>query len=293
MTRLLRLCLALLAALLVLPAPSPLRAQEHAVDLELVLAVDVSLSMDHDEQRLQRDGYVEAFRDADVIAAIRANGLGRIGVAYMEWAGSVTQKIVIPWTLVDGAAAASQFADRLAAEPISRAQRTSISGGLIYAGRMFETSGFKGKRRVIDVSGDGPNNDGVPIEGVRRDLVARGITINGLPIMLKQASGWFDLENLDEYYEDCVIGGFAAFSIPIKKKAEFSAAIKRKLLLEIAEAPARLIPTQGVPGGSPGQATPPAREGSKDEGAASGQRVDCLIGEKRWQQYMGGRRGTF
>ena len=179
------------------------------VDLELVLAVDVSLSMDPDEQRLQRDGYVEALKDPDVIAAIRANALGRIGVVYLEWAGSGIHKVTVPWSVIDGAATAATFADRLAQAPIMRAQRTSITGALKVAEGLFDTSGFKGKRRVIDVSGDGPNNDGTPVTATRDALVAKGITINGLPIMIKAPTGWFDLANLDHYYEECVIGGFA------------------------------------------------------------------------------------
>jgi hypothetical protein len=268
------------------------RADAVPVDLELVLAVDVSLSMDPDEQRLQRDGYVEALKDADVIAAIRANGLGRIGVVYLEWAGNGIHKVTMPWSLIDGAGSAEAFADRLAQAPIMRAQRTSISGALKVAEGLFDSSGFKGKRRVIDVSGDGPNNDGPPVTEMRDALVAKGITINGLPIMIKAATGWFDLENLDQYYEECVIGGFAAFSIPVREKAEFARAIKRKLLLEIAEASAPpLIRIQAQGGGGAGPAPPAA--GASAGPSAGREPVDCLIGEKRWQQYMGGRRGTF
>jgi hypothetical protein len=262
------------------------------VDLELVLAVDVSLSMDPDEQRLQRDGYVEALKDPEVIAAIRANALGRIGVVYLEWAGSGIQKITMPWSVIDGPQTAGAFADTLAQAPIMRAQRTSISGALKMAEGLFDSSGFKGKRRVIDVSGDGPNNDGPPVTQLRDALVAKGITINGLPIMVKAATGWFDLENLDQYYEECVIGGFASFSIAVRDKAEFARAIKRKLLLEIAEAPALpLLRIQAQGGGGVGPAPPAA--GGPAAPSARREPADCLIGEKRWQQYMGGRRGTF
>jgi Protein of unknown function (DUF1194) len=295
---------ALVAGGAVLLAPSTAWTDSLPVDLELVLAVDVSLSMDPEEQRLQRDGYVEALKDADVLAAIRANALGRIGMVYVEWAGSSIQKVTVPWSLIDGPATAAAVSDLLAQAPILRAQKTSISGALAFAGGLFDSSGFKGKRRVIDVSGDGPNNDGGPVTVIRDALVAKGITINGLPIMIKAATGWFDLENLDEYYEDCVIGGFAAFSIPARDKVEFGRAIKRKLLLEIAEAPATGGATpQGSPIvriQAPGQsqspppgATPPVLSGPLTSRREPGGRVDCLIGEKRWQQYMGGRRGTF
>jgi hypothetical protein len=240
------------------------------VDLELVIAVDVSLSMDLDEQRLQRDGYIMAFRDPEVHKAIASGPNGRIAVTYMEWAGPPTQQVVMPWTVIDSAQAAGAFADRLEAAPISRARMTSISAALQYSGRLFDSSGAKGIRRVIDVSGDGPNNAGMPVVPVRDELVAKGIVINGLPIMLKLAQGFFDLAELDLYYADCVIGGTGSFMIPIKQRGEFQTATRRKLLLEIAgyEPPARLIRAQ---------AGPPA------------ERFDCLIGEKQWRNYMDGR----
>jgi len=239
-----------------------------AADLELVIAVDVSLSMDLDEQRLQRDGYVAAFRDPEVHKAITSGPNGRIVVTYMEWAGPPTQQVVIPWTKIDGSAAALAFADRLEATPISRARMTSISSALQFSGRLFDTSGARGIRRVIDVSGDGPNNAGLPVVPVRDDLIGQGIVINGLPIMLKLATGFFDLADLDRYYADCVIGGTGAFMIPIKDKAEFQTATRRKLLLEIAghEPPARLIRVQ-----------------------APAESSDCLAGERQWRRYMDGR----
>jgi len=241
---------------------------QSAADLELVIAVDVSLSMDLDEQRLQRDGYVAAFRDPEVHKAITSGPNGRVAVTYMEWAGPLTQQVVLPWTTIDGAAAARAFADRLEATPISRARMTSISAALQFSGNLFESSGVRGIRRVIDVSGDGPNNAGVPVAGVRDALVAQGFVINGLPIMLKMATGFFDLADLDRYYSDCVIGGTGAFMIPIKEKSEFLAATRRKLLLEIAghETPARIIRVQAPEEGS-----------------------DCLIGERQWRRYMDGR----
>jgi len=240
------------------------------VDLELVIAVDVSLSMDLDEQRLQRDGYIMAFRDPEVHKAITSGPNGRITVTYMEWAGPPTQQVVMPWTVIDSAQAAGAFADRLEAAPISRARMTSISAALQFSGRLFDSSGAKGIRRVIDVSGDGPNNAGMPVVPVRDELIAKGIVINGLPIMLKLAQGFFDLAELDLYYADCVIGGTGSFMIPIKQRNEFQTATRRKLLLEIAgyEPPARLIRAQ---------ATAPA------------ERFDCLIGEKQWRNYMDGR----
>ncbi len=245
----------------------PAQAQT-PVDLELVIAVDVSLSMDLDEQRLQRDGYVSAFRDAEVQTAITSGAHGRIAVAYMEWAGPLSQQVVIPWTLLDGPPAANAFADRLEAAPISRARMTSISSALQFSSRLFASSGARGIRRVVDVSGDGPNNAGPPVVGARDELVAAGIVINGLPIMLKLAAGFFDLADLDRYYADCVIGGSGAFMIPIKQRSEFKTATRQKLLLEIAgrAPPARVIRVQ-----APAEAS------------------DCLVGEQQWRRYMDGR----
>lgn len=247
----------------------PVRAQQASVDLELVLAVDVSLSMDLEEQRLQREGYVAAFRDAEVIKSIMAGPSGRIAVTYVEWAGPSNQQIVMPWTVVDSAATAQEFSRKLESAGISRARMTSISSALMFSDSLFETSGVRGLRRVIDVSGDGPNNAGPPVTVIRDQLVAKGITINGLPIVLKRPSSFFDLENLDQYYNDCVIGGSGAFVIPIRERDEFRSATRRKLLLEIAgrqEPEPRIIRVQ-------------AR--ADDDGKA-----DCLAGERRWNRYM-------
>ncbi len=244
-------------------------AAETAVDLELVLAVDVSLSMDYDEQRLQRDGYAAAFAHAEVIQAIRLGGWGKIAVTYIEWAGVGLSRIIVPWTLIDGTKTATAFAARLSASQPSHMFRTSISHGLTYSATLFADNGFKGLRRVIDISGDGPNNQGMMVTRARDQVVAQGITINGLPVMLKrgQSYGIFDLENLDVYYQDCVIGGFGAFIVSVQKKSEFAIAIRRKLVLEIASPIPRVIPAQI-------QRRRP--------------RIDCLIGEKAWRKWRGG-----
>ncbi len=246
---------------------------ETVVDLELVLAVDVSLSMDLEEQRLQRDGYVAAFRDPEVWAAIRSGPTGRIAVTYVEWAGVITQNTIVPWRLIDGPEAARALADDLAAQAITRARFTSISGALQYALGEFGRSRFRGARRVIDVSGDGPNNSGPPVESVRDMTVAQGIVINGLPIQIRYGgpNSLFDLPDLDAYYAACVIGGPGSFSIPIRERSQFASTIRQKLILEIAglapKKPARLIR---------------ADERTKPEP------YDCLIGEKMWRRYMQG-----
>jgi hypothetical protein len=244
------------------------------VDLQLVLTVDVSLSMDLDEQRLQRDGHVSAFRDAEVLRVIKGGPSGRIAVIYVEWAGIGTQSVVVPWTLIDGPVSASAFADALESRPISRALMTSISGALQFSRLQLETSPFRGARRVIDVSGDGPNNSGPLVEAARDALVASGIVINGLPIQINTGGpySYFDIPNLDRYYVDCVIGGPGAFSIPVRHKSEIVATIRRKLILEIAG----LMPL------------PDARL-TRVQAAASPappERADCLIGEKLWQRYL-------
>jgi Protein of unknown function (DUF1194) len=237
------------------------------VDLELVLAVDVSLSMDIDEQRLQRDGYVAAFRDPEVHKAIASGAFGRIAVTYVEWAGPPSQHVVLPWTVVDSPESALAVAGRLEAAPITRARMTSISSALDFSGGLFDASGVRGIRRVVDVSGDGPNNSGRPVLPARDDLIAKGVIINGLPIMLKLATGYFDIADLDRYYTDCVIGGPGAFMVPIKDRREFLTATRRKLLLEISglEPPARLIRVQGRPMRDPS---------------------DCNIGELQWRRFL-------
>jgi uncharacterized protein DUF1194 len=254
-------------------------AAQTRVDLELVMAVDVSLSMDNDEQRLQRDGYVAAFRDPELHRAITSGAYGRIAVVYMEWAGPSWQSVVIPWTVIDSPAAALAFADRLAAQPISRQRFTSIGAALQLARTLLAESGFAGMRRVVDISGDGPNNSGPPAPTARDRLVAEGVVVNGLPIMLKTSSPtFFDLTDLDRYYAACVIGGAGSFMVPVKEVAELKSAIRRKLLLEISglAVPPRLVRTQ----------TGPKLDELTEDGSTES--YDCLIGERQWRWYQDG-----
>lgn len=230
--------IARLAALLVLGALAapPTRAGSTEVDLALVLAVDISNSMDPDEQALQREGFVEAFRSPVVHDAIRKGTVGRIAVTYMEWAGTATQHVLAPWTVIEDSAGALDFADRLAAQPIRRAPRTSISSAIDYSVLLLDASKVDAMRQVIDVSGDGANNQGRLVTQARDDALARGIVINGLPIMLKRG-GYWDIENLDVYYRDCVIGGPGAFMVPVRERHHLVEAIKTKLVREIAALP--------------------------------------------------------
>jgi len=192
------------------------------VDVELVLAVDVSYSMDPDEQALQREGYIAGITSREFMQALRSGQHGKVAATYFEWAGPYDQKIVVPWRLIDGPEAADAFANEIARAPYRRASRTSISSALNFAKPLFDGSGYRGFRRVVDVSGDGANNSGPFVTIARDDVLAAGITINGLPIMLKRPNSFtMDIENLDIYYEDCVIGGPGAFVIPIREREQF------------------------------------------------------------------------
>ena len=223
----------LLALGLALPLARNARA-ETEVDLALVLAVDVSRSMDTDEQRLQREGFVEAFRSQAVHDAIRKGVLGRIAVVYMEWSGAAEQNVVVPWTMIESSEGAFAFAERLDRTPIGRMVSTSISGALDFSVTLLGVSGVEALRQVIDISGDGPNNTGPIVTLARDEAVAKGITINGLPLMLKRPTGFGDIENLDHYYQDCVIGGSGAFIVPVRERQQFAEAIRTKLVREIA-----------------------------------------------------------
>jgi hypothetical protein len=245
-----------------------MRANAIPVDVELVIAVDVSYSMDPDEQALQREGYILALTSKEFLQALRQGANGKIAITYFEWAGQFDQKIVMPWRLIDGPEAADAVAAEIARAPYRRASRTSISGALRFAKPLFDDSGYKGLRRVIDVSGDGTNNAGPLIVPTRDDVLAGGITINGLPIMLKRPYvGTMDIEELDIYYEDCVIGGPGAFVVPIREREKFIEATRTKLVLEIAgrQPEAQIVrASSGVP------------------------RISCTIGEKMWQERWGG-----
>jgi hypothetical protein len=237
------------------------------VDVELVLAVDVSYSMDPDEQALQREGYQLALTSPEFMRALREGMHGKVAITYFEWAGVYDQRVVVPWRLIEGPESADAFASEIGRAPYRRASRTSISGALRFAKPLFDNSGYRGVRRVIDISGDGANNQGPLVVPTRDEVVASGITINGLPILLKRARwSMMDIEELDVYYEDCVIGGPGAFVIPIREREKFKEAIRHKLVQEIAS----LTPQSKVV------------KVSSDK-----PRVDCAIGEKLWQERWG------
>lgn len=204
------------------------------VDLELVLAVDVSGSMDDEEHAVQRAGYIAAISHPDFVRAIGAGAYQRVALTYVEWAGSTLQATVMPWRLIEGEASARAFADDLAGRPITNIRGTSISGALVYSTALFDGNGYDGFRKVIDVSGDGPNRTGIAVDVARDLAVGRGIVINGLPIMIRPSRSYV---TLDRYYADCVIGGPGAFVLPVRKAEEIAEAIRRKLILDIAARP--------------------------------------------------------
>lgn len=242
-SRLFACALALCSGLLLLPE----KARSADVDVALVLAVDISNSMDPDEQALQREGFVAAFRSPLVHQVIRSGILGRIAVTYVEWAASHNQQVVVPWMELEGPEDAIGFAEQLARAPLRRAPRTSISGAIDFGVRLLQERPGEAMRQVIDISGDGANNQGRKVTDARDDAVAKGFTINGLPLLLKRRTGSvYDVENLDEHYRDCVIGGPGSFMMPVRDRSQFAEAIKTKIIREIAgqEPAARLIPAQ-------------------------------------------------
>jgi len=242
---------------------APTKVGGAVVDVELVLAVDVSRSMDAGEFELQRAGYVAAIRHPDFIRAIERGAIGRIAITYFEWAGEVRAESVVPWAVIDSAESAAAFAAQLESNKTIDFRGTSISRALDFAAGLFARNDFEAYRRVIDVSGDGPNNTGAPVEAARDAAVADGIVINGLPILIRPSPTF---PELDRYYAECVTGGPGSFVLPIRQASEFATAIRRKLVLEVG-------------GGEPDAQVIPA---------AAGEAVDCLKGE-RDRRFFGDR----
>jgi hypothetical protein len=256
-------------------AVTPAAAAAVDVDLELVLAVDVSGSMNVDEQRLQRQGYASAISSPEVIHAITGGTFGRIALTYVEWAGPGQQHVMVPWTVIAGFSEALGFAERVSAAPLMQQGGTSISNALLFAREHFEASGVHSLRRVVDLSGDGPNNVGPPVDQARDRLVSEGITINGLPITLEDQESFYSYplgapNILATYFEDCVIGGPGAFLVMVDDVSGFEIAIRRKLVIEISGLPARVLAAREV---------------------ARSPRVDCLLGENKLHSIQPGHRG--
>jgi hypothetical protein len=216
-------------------AASPAHAQPEPVDVLLVLAVDVSRSIDEDEARLQREGYRSAVSDPRVVEVVRRGMIGAIGLAYVEWAGFEYQRLVIPWTRIATQRDADTWAETLAEAPRASLSWTSISGAIDFSRQVLRAAPFEGTRRVIDVSGDGVNNSGRPADVARDEAVAEGIIINGLPIINDRPTfGRMPPIPLDQYFEQNVIGGPGAFMVVAEDFDAFGTAVRRKLLREIA-----------------------------------------------------------
>ena len=198
------------------------------VAVQLVLAVDVSGSVSQDRFELQREGYAAAFRNAAVLQAIRSTSTGSIAVAMMQWTGPTLHVVAVDWSLIDDAASAERFAAAIQAAPrVLFSGGTSISGAIDYAVGMLARAPYQGLRQVIDVSGDGANNRGRPAADARDEAVDAGVTINGLPILTLEP-------DLAVYYRQNVIGGPGAFVIAVNSYEEFAAAVRTKLITEIA-----------------------------------------------------------
>jgi hypothetical protein len=238
---------AAVAAGLAFTGSSPSQAAADQVDLALILAVDVSGSVDMEEARLQRQGYISAFTNSEVLDAITGGFLGKIAVAYVEWAGYGYDKLVIDWTVIDGETSAKAFAGLLDKQQIHTYRGTSISEAILFSMPLFDSGAVQSKRHVIDISGDGANNYGPSVITARDQAVAAGITINGLPIFDRNPYGYSyggyysQSANLDQYYERCVIGGRNAFVVAANGFKDFADAVRQKLVLEISDAtpPAR------------------------------------------------------
>lgn len=243
---------------------SPVVAETTEVDLELSLLVDVSRSMSQRELEIQRQGYAAALRSDVVFAAVQSGLLQRIALNYVEWAG--VQRVVVDWTLIQSREDLHAFADAIEMTVTSGMRRTSISEALYFGAHSIASNEFEGLRKVIDISGDGPNNQGRPVLEARDDVTAQRIVINGLPLMTDEGLGNFwTIDDLDAYYTSCVIGGAGSFMLPVFDWTDFPDAVRRKLVMEIALRPEvetirRVQYRQPEP-------------------------YDCLIGEKMWRQW--------
>jgi hypothetical protein len=245
---------AIQSALLVLALLSaPLARAAEPVDLLLVLAADVSRSVDQAKFQLQREGYAAAIADKRVLEAVSSGRHRRIAICYVEWSGVSAQKVVVDWSVISDADSARRFGDQLLELPRSFAERTSISGGIDFAMTLFASAPYRAMRRTIDVSGDGTNNSGRDVTLARDDALAQGVTINGLVILSDRPLAWNPEHTnppggLAHYFRNNVIGGPGAFVIVAESFNSFGQAIVKKLIAEIAETPPP--PTAApVPGG--------------------------------------------
>ena len=233
-----------------------------AVDVELVIAADVSYSMNKDDLALRREGYAQAIASSELIETLKAGPIGKLAITYVEWSSPNHQKVVVPWRVIDGPESAAAVAAEIIQAPADRQGRTSITGAINFAVSLFESDPARGSRRVIDISGDGPNNSGGPILAARDAALGKGITVNGLPITFKggaSSPAGDRIDNLDTYYEDCLAGGSASFVLTVSDRERLKEAIQTMLVSEVA-------------GRIPERANSPSTGPEK--------RVSCLIGEE-------------
>jgi hypothetical protein len=281
--------LAFLLLLLLLVPPAQAQDKKE-VDLALALAIDISGSIDPDEAHLQRQGYVDAFRDPVIVKAILGGPNGRIAVAYYEWSDSWMQKLLLDWTLLDSEAAIQAFAQRLADAPISIARRTSISGAIRYAIPLFGRAVYEPTRKVLDISGDGSNNDGGMVTDMRHEALKERISINGLPIMNDRPNpfGFPNETDLDEYYLHCVTGGPRSFVEVARSFEDFPRAVRKKLLQEVADVAPRVL-KPGIQFAQSGRREPAESDYTKF--VRPGYEPGCDVGERRsrefWQKRFG------
>jgi hypothetical protein len=235
------------ALIIVVVALLPTAAAAEGVDLLLVLAADVSRSVDATKFQLQRDGYAAAVSDPRVVDAIRSGPQGRIGLTFVEWSGTGSQRVLIDWTMISNADTAKGFGDRLLEAPRSFADRTSISGAIEFAMGQLARAPYESARRTVDVSGDGTNNAGRDVKAARDEALAQGVTINGLVILSETPLPWNpDHTNppggLENYYRDNVIGGPGAFVMATQNFNAFGQAMIKKMIAEVAQG--RQVPQQ-------------------------------------------------
>lgn len=234
--------------------PTQVAAPPIQVDVEILLAVDVSGSMDIEEAQIQRSGYVDAISHPDFINAVKGGMLGRIAIGYYEWAGAVNVQSVVDWQLIENADDAREFAQKIDKPATGSRRGTSLSNAILFGAASIESNAFSGTRRVLDVSGDGPNNSGPAVAPIRDAALERGIVINGLAVLIRPSQPF---AALDQYYSDCVIGGPGSFVLPVHEPEDFAIAIRQKLILEVSGRKAVAVPKP----------------------AAFGGKVDCLTGQ--------------
>lgn len=277
------------------PAPRAPAARLEPVDLELVLAADTSQSIDYQEARLQRQGVAAAFRSPEVIRAIQQGPLGKIAVLYVDWSGAYYDRIVVNWQVVRDKTSADAFADALLKSSLTDGQGTAIGEAIAFAAAMIETNNYEGTQKTIDVSGDGPVNQGRPVAEMRDEIAARGIAINGLPIVTDDyGNGEWGIYygELEKYYANCVIGGPRSFALPARGFQDFASAIRRKLVLELSDAappPAGIIRVAAAVA-PPAPPTAPPRTLRPDPGVSKEQaRMNCGGGPFRGRGFGGFR----